>query len=238
MKSRDFNILIVEDEFIAFEYLKNILLSLDFNNIFQAKSAKESIEIVKKQHIDLALMDINIEGNLDGIECAKVINKEYFIPIIYTTAYGDTNTINETKQSNVFGYLVKPFSLQDVEATIKVVIHLLSKFDKEKKTKETEPLSDFIALTKDYKYYPKTATLTYKAKPISLTKKELSVLNFFCRNINQNISYDTMREYIWYSKNVSSSTIRDTVSRLKNKIPEVNIENIINFGYVLKKDKS
>ncbi len=80
--------------------------------------------------------------------------------------------------------------------------------------------------------------MTYKAKPISLTKKELSVLNFFCRNINQNISYDTMREYIWYSKSVSSSTIRDTVSRLKNKIPEVDIENIINFGYVLKKDKS
>ncbi|WP_052502558.1 response regulator [Halarcobacter anaerophilus] len=238
MKSRDFNILIVEDEFIAFEYLKNILLSLDFNNIFQAKSAKESIEIVKKQHIDLALMDINIEGNLDGIECARVINKDYFIPIIYTTAYGDTNTINETKQSNVFGYLVKPFSLQDVEATIKVVIHLLSKFNKEKKNKETEALPDFIALTKDYKFYPKTATLTYKEEPISLTKKELSVLNFFCRNINQNISYDTMREYIWYSKSVSSSTIRDTVSRLKNKIPEVEIENIINFGYILKKDKS
>ncbi len=77
MKSRDFNILIVEDEFIAFEYLKNILLSLDFNNIFQAKSAKDSMEIIKKQHIDLALMDINIEGNLDGIECARVINKGY-----------------------------------------------------------------------------------------------------------------------------------------------------------------
>lgn len=61
-----------------------------------------------------------------------------------------------------------------------------------------------------------------------LTKKELEVLDILCKNINKNISYE-------YLKDISDSTVRDVVSRLKKKLDDINIENIYNFGYVLKK---
>ena len=63
---------------------------------------------------------------------------------------------------------------------------------------------------------------------MALTKKELEVLDILCKNINKNISYE-------YLKDISNSTVRDIVSRLKKKLDDINIENIYNFGYVLKK---
>lgn len=63
---------------------------------------------------------------------------------------------------------------------------------------------------------------------MALTKKELEVLDILCKNINKNISYE-------YLKDISDSTVRDVVSRLKKKLDDINIENIYNFGYVLKK---
>ncbi|MCT7465247.1 helix-turn-helix domain-containing protein [Aliarcobacter cryaerophilus] len=63
---------------------------------------------------------------------------------------------------------------------------------------------------------------------MALTKKELEVLDILCKNINKNISYE-------YLKDISDSTVRDVVSRLKKKLDDINIENISNFGYVLKK---
>lgn len=236
MNLKNYNVLIVEDEFIAFEYLKNILLSLNFKKIFHANSAIEALETIKENQIDFALMDINIEGSFDGIECAKLINKEYFIPIIYTTAYGDSHTINDANESNVFGYLVKPFSLHDVEATVKVALKVISVFNtKEGDLPKQSSESEFIELKNEYRYYFKTKTLSIHGIPVDLTKKELALLDIFCQNINQNISYDTLREYVWFSKDVSASTIRDAISRLKNKVQNLDIENVINYGYILKK---
>jgi DNA-binding response OmpR family regulator len=69
---------------------------------------------------------------------------------------------------------------------------------------------------------------------ISLTKKENDVLYILCKNLNQNISYETLLEYVWQDQSVSNSTILDTISRLKKKAPNLNIETIINYGYILK----
>ena len=70
---------------------------------------------------------------------------------------------------------------------------------------------------------------------MALTKKELEVLDILCKNINKNISYEYLKDIVWINKYISDSTVRDVVSRLKKKLDDINIENISNFGYVLKK---
>ncbi|MFA7083281.1 MAG: response regulator [Arcobacteraceae bacterium] len=235
IKFKEFSILIVEDEFIALEYLTQILLSFRAKNIFKASSAKEALEIAKNNSIDLAFMDINIKGNIDGIECASLLNKEYFLPIIFTTAYGDTNTINEAKEENIFGYLVKPFQLNDVEASLHVALTTIKRIKELTKTNEiAKTLIKTINLGKNYIYHLESKTLTLCNIPINLTKKELEVLDVLCQSINNNISYTYIKEIIWSDKNISDSTIRDIISRLKKKMPHVHIENIANYGYVLK----
>ena len=237
MKIKDYTILIVEDEFIATEYLSQILHSFNINSIFKASSSKEALEIVKNNHIDLVFMDINIQGAIDGIRCASLLNNEYFLPIIFTTAYADTNTINEANEENIFGYLVKPFQASNVEATLNVAVSNLKRL--EKLTNINSSSKDFstsIDLEQGYIYSLETKTLSLKNTPINLTKKELEVFDILCRNINNNISYAYIKELVWRDKDITDSTIRDVISRIKKKISHLDIENISNYGYILKKD--
>ena len=108
LKKRAFNILIVEDEIVAVQYLKRILISLSYQTIFVSNNATDALEIINKHLIDLVFMDINIQGSVDGITCAHSLNIKQNIPIIYTTAYSDSVTIVEASETNIFGYLIKP----------------------------------------------------------------------------------------------------------------------------------
>ena len=239
MKIKDYTILIVEDEFIATEYLSQILHSFDIDIIFKASSSDEALDIVKNNHIDLVFMDINIQGAIDGIRCASLLNNEYFLPIIFTTAYADTNTINEANEENIFGYLVKPFQASNVEATLNVAISNLKRL--EKLTNLNSPiknLNESLDLANGYIYSLETKTLSLKNTPINLTKKELEVFDILCRNINNNISYAYIKELVWSDKDITDSTIRDVISRIKKKIPHIDIENISNYGYILKSNVS
>ena len=239
MKIKDYTILIVEDEFIATEYLSQILYSFDIDIIFKASSSEEALDIVKNNHIDLVFMDINIQGAIDGIRCASLLNNEYFLPIIFTTAYADTNTINEANEENIFGYLVKPFQASNVEATLNVAISNLKRLEKlTNLNSPTKDLNESLDLANGYIYSLETKTLSLKNTPINLTKKELEVFDILCRNINNNISYAYIKELVWSDKDITDSTIRDVISRIKKKIPHIDIENISNYGYILKSNVS
>ncbi|MCT7528640.1 response regulator [Aliarcobacter cryaerophilus] len=235
MKIKDYSILIVEDEFIASEYLYQILDSFGIETIFKAKNSNEALEVVKNNHIDLVFMDINIQGGIDGIKCSFLLNQEYFIPVIFATAYSDTRTINEAKDENIFGYLIKPFQISDVEATLSVAISNINRIKKLKEQKEDEEIDiKKIDLSEKYIYYFDSKTLIFNNYVVALTKKELEVLDILCKNINKNISYEYLKDIVWINKDISDSTVRDVVSRLKKKLVNINIENISNFGYILK----
>jgi DNA-binding response OmpR family regulator len=222
LKNKNIRILVVEDEIIASEYLQNILKKLGLSNIYEASSFEESLEVVKKNRIDLIFMDINIDGATDGINSAKILNKEYPIPVIYTTAYGDSNTIKEACDSNLYAYLIKPFEPNEVESALMIAL------------KKIDICEHIVDLGENQRYDLATHTLTIHNEVIPLTKKEDEILHLLCKNPNQNISYDTLLEYVWQDRSVSNSTIRDTVSRLKRKVPNLKIETLINFGYILK----
>lgn len=236
MEIKNYSILIVEDDFIATEYLYQILDSFGAETIFKAKNSNEALELVNNNHIDLVFMDINIQGGVDGIKCSALLNEKYFIPIIFATAYADTATIDEAKDENIFGYLIKPFQISDVEATLSVAISNINRIKKLQEPKKYEEINiKKINLSEKYVYYFDSKTLTFNNSVVALTKKELEVLHILCENMNKNISYEYLKDIVWINKNISDSTVRDVVSRLKKKLVNINIENISNFGYVLKK---
>jgi len=226
------HILIVEDEYLSSSFLCGVMNKLGFKNITMVSSANAAIEVVKNNKVDLVFMDINIDGSIDGIVCARLLNQEYPIPIIYITAYRDTLTIEEAGQTNIYGYLIKPFDEKDIEATLSVALKRTSNNLNEKKY---ENLDEKIDLGKEYNYCLKNRILFEKNIPIKLTKKESEVLYLLCKNINQNISYELFREYVWSNKMVANSTIRDTILRLRKKIPNIDLENSIGLGYSLRR---
>ena len=128
-------ILIVEDNNIVMLELKDRLTEMDYNVVDTASSAMESIEKVRLHSPDLIMMDIRLKGEMDGIEAATIIKKEFNSPIIYLTAHTDSNTLERAKITEPYGYIIKPFEERELHTTIEMALykHLM-----EKKLKESE----------------------------------------------------------------------------------------------------
>jgi len=221
------NILIVEDETLAMLYLNGILKSIEYiaiNNIFVAIKTDEALEYVHNNKIDLVFMDINIEGGLNGIECATQIGHSSDIPIIYTTAFKDSDTIRKTNRTNSVAYLIKPFKPENVEASLNIALRLFHN--------KKEQNIEYIQI-ENLKYNLKNKTLYENNKAVKLSKKELELVDLFFSNINQNISYETLKNKVWDDQSISDNTIRDLIYRVKQKVSSLDIQSISKIGYIL-----
>src|SRR5690349_22927715 len=102
-------ILIVEDERIPAFNLQQRLKMLGYDVPTIAASGAEALKAIADLQPDLILMDIHIEGDLDGIETVRRIPPERAIPVIYLTAYSEESTLQRAAATKASGYLVKPF---------------------------------------------------------------------------------------------------------------------------------
>lgn len=116
-------ILIVEDEAVTSVMLEKTLKELGYEVVGSAFDGKEAIELAKEKHPDLILMDIRIQGDMDGIETAQQIYQQLNIPSIYLTAHSDQETIKRAVESGPFGYLIKPFKERELYSNIEMVAH-------------------------------------------------------------------------------------------------------------------
>lgn len=117
-----YNILLVEDERITSKLIQRYIFDLGYYLAGAVSSGEEALEIVNSHEPDIILMDINLEGNLDGIEYAKSINSSFSIPFVYITSSSDYSTIERAKESNAYGYIIKPFSKKDLRATVEMAL--------------------------------------------------------------------------------------------------------------------
>ncbi|TMP26810.1 hypothetical protein CWB99_17070 [Pseudoalteromonas rubra] len=115
-------ILIVEDESIVAFDIKRRLSKFGYVVTGMASSAEKALASIEQWLPDLILMDIHIKGPMDGIELASVLNKKYNIPIIFLTANSEASTINKAKITKPYGYLLKPFSERELNASIQVAL--------------------------------------------------------------------------------------------------------------------
>ncbi len=128
-------ILIVEDERIVGEDIKVRLKKLGYSVPSIAHSGEEAIEKVKVLKPDLVLMDIVLDGEMDGIQAASIITSLYNIPVVYLTAHADPKTLERAKITEPYGYVLKPFNDRDLNISIDIGLH---KHRMEKKLRETE----------------------------------------------------------------------------------------------------
>jgi len=115
-------ILIVEDERLIALNHKLILKDLGFVNTIIASNGEEAMEYVKHKKPDLILMDINLENKMDGVDVATQIFSKYRIPIIFVTAYSDSKLIDRAKKAGSFGYMIKPFNKEELNAMIEMAL--------------------------------------------------------------------------------------------------------------------
>ena len=116
-------ILIVEDERITAEDLKNTLENMGYEVTGIASSADAFYKILNTDMPDLVLMDIYLKGSKDGIELAAEIKEKYQLPVIYLTAYADPGILERAKITEPFGYILKPFQDRELHSSIEMALH-------------------------------------------------------------------------------------------------------------------
>lgn len=115
-------ILVVEDERIVAKDLQNRLKKFGYAVLPVASSGEEAINRVTENCPDLVLMDINLKGDMDGVEAARQIHTRFNIPVIYLTAYADNNTLERAKLTEASGYLLKPFKERELYTNIEMAL--------------------------------------------------------------------------------------------------------------------
>ena len=120
-------VLIVEDENIVAKDIQLSLKKLGYTVVGIEKSGEGAILKAQSATPDIIIMDIMLKGEVNGIEAAEKIKKEYNIPIIFLTAYADENTLSKAKISEPYAYIIKPFKEIDLHTSIEMALYKHSK---------------------------------------------------------------------------------------------------------------
>jgi len=134
-------IFIVEDEAIVAESLNDQLEGLGYIVTGNAPSGEEALRNIKNNLPNLVLMDIMLEGEMDGVETAQQIRELYGIPVIFLSAYSDSETLGRAKLTEPFGYLIKPYKERELHTTLEITLY---KHRMEKRVREHERWLDTL----------------------------------------------------------------------------------------------
>ncbi|HEV8039211.1 MAG TPA: response regulator [Bryobacteraceae bacterium] len=122
MGSSVHKVVIVEDEGLIAADLQGRLERAGYRVPAVAGSAGEALEVIREKSPDLILMDIRLRGNVDGIQVAEQVRRDFDIPVVYLTAYEDHQTLQRASQTQAFGYIKKPIDSASLQGSIEMAI--------------------------------------------------------------------------------------------------------------------
>lgn len=131
-KMNNTRILIVEDEILIAEDLKDTLFDLGFSQVDMAHDRKSAIEMIHTVNPQIVLLDIRMEGETDGLEIGKFIAENTKQPFIYITAHSDVAMVKEIVKTRPEGYITKPVKKSDLFAAISLALQKVKVEDRPK----------------------------------------------------------------------------------------------------------
>ncbi len=128
-------ILIVEDEVVTAMDIENDLQKLGYEVTAISNSGEDAIKRAEEDKPDIVLMDIQIHGEMDGIEAANILRSRFGIPVVYSTAHLDEEKFKRAHLTLPFGYILKPIQEWDLKVTIDMAL-FVAKTDTERRKAE------------------------------------------------------------------------------------------------------
>jgi two-component system, sensor histidine kinase and response regulator len=128
-------ILVVEDDRVVARDIQHQLTRIGHIVVGDTPLGEDAVRLALESHPDLVLMDIRLEGDLDGIDAAQQIRKRCQVPVIFLTAYADDETLQRARVTEPFGYLLKPFEDSQLRTVIEMALY---RHTAERKLRETE----------------------------------------------------------------------------------------------------
>jgi len=128
-------IMVVEDEGITALKIKSSLGEMGYYVTSTVFSGEEAIEKAEQDKPDLVLMDIVLNGKMDGIETAGHIRSCFNIPVVYLTAHSHKTLLERIKETEPFGYIVKPYDERELRIVVDIALY---KHEMEGRLRESE----------------------------------------------------------------------------------------------------
>lgn len=180
-------ILIVEDEPIIASDIEMILEDLEYEVTSIEDNAKDAKKSIEANRPDLVFLDINLDGDEDGIMLAQDINEKYQIPFIFLTSNTDIQTINRVKRTKPKGFIVKPFNEKDFQPVIEIALFS----SRNKKVSSAKNVDSFFVKTSNGLVKIKTSEIIYiqaddnYSKIITTSKRHLVSLTL--KKVNEKL---------------------------------------------------
>jgi len=218
------NILYIEDE----ENIRaNVKKALEFicNKVFDIESAENAKEILSNERVDIIISDINLP-TISGIEFIKILRKEdKTIPVIILSAYTEVKYLLEATKLKLVDYLTKPVDFRTLnEALLKSTQEILD---------NSRYIIDFSNEVK-YNVLYKELYSAQTNEGITLTAKEIDMIDYLILNSNRVVSHDELKLNIWKdSFEATDSALKNLLNKLRKKIGKDTIINISGIGYRL-----
>ena len=218
-------ILIIEDEALIARHIQKTLERKGYQVIAICNNADDVFSTMLHAPVNLVLSDIQIKGEIDGIELAEVIQKSFNVPVIFLTSYCDDKTLKRATNIHFESFIVKPYLEEHLLREIKLALLKQSSHSNQKK---------LVELGNDYVYSIQERKLFFKKTIIELTKKEQYFLYILVKNLNNVVSSEQINLALWYEKVVDDESRRQLLFRLRKKVPLLDIETVKGKGYILK----
>jgi DNA-binding response OmpR family regulator len=233
--------LVVDDEQIVALDLERCLEAIGYGVAIENTGAG-AIEAAARLKPDIILMDVRLEGPIDGIQAAERIRQHFDGPLIFLTAYADHATIERAAQLDPSGYIVKPFHERDLAAATHLALYrarLQAETDAgQKREREERKPAVSVVEAGDVRIDFARRSVTRRGTEILLTKKEFDILQCLAETPGMPVSPQVLLTRVWGPLFVHYiQTLRVHVGNLRRKIEDqgsgVVIEGIRSVGYRL-----
>lgn len=227
-------VLIVEDELLIANYLKEVLVLEGFDVVDIARDQTGCLEKFANLRPHLVCMDIRLKGDDNGIETARKLRSidDSFV-LIYLTAHGDRALVEEAQQTHPSGYLVKPVSDKTIIATITTAItgaqlsdascHSASQYT-------VVPTSGGEAIGIDVT----SGTVRVGGEELNFTPQEMKLIVLLLERHGNVVPFASLRDRVWGDCVVGDASLKTLVWRIRNKLSGQDlIETVAGFGYAI-----
>lgn len=216
-------IIIVEDDKMLAQELKELLDNNGYESMMIEKFEKTTEKILK-QNADMILLDINLP-NINGEFLLKEIRKKTNIPIIMVTSRDTEADEVISMSTGADDYITKPYNPTILLLRIEAIFKRVNKENEKIEYKDVEVDKD-------------RSMIKRKDKQVVLSKNEILIFDFLIKNQGKIVSRYDIINYLWDSEEfVDDNTLSVNMTRLRNKLAEIELENVIETrrgqGYIL-----
>jgi DNA-binding response OmpR family regulator len=226
-------VIIVEDELIAAEFLKEIIEESGAEVIDVIDTGKEAISVCIREKPDVIFMDVMLADNISGADAAVAINRQSpQSKIIFLTAYVDDDIIDYAAEAHAVGYLTKPYNKMQILATLKLVMQSNEENRTTPLVEMEERKPEKIHLKNGYVYLRQKKRLLKEGKEVELGPTAIKLIELLCSQPGISVSNEQIAMHVW-GKEVNDRTLRSLMFRIRSATDNELIKNVSGTGYLI-----